>query len=104
MSKSDVFVRVPRDAARFLPAAIASGPAARINGARTNEADRQMAVGVVCVASPTVPIVALTLVLGDRQTTLTLDPSDMDALCHLLADATLWQNSQLRQRAGQAVH
>jgi hypothetical protein len=87
-----------------LPARIAASTAPAVPGAPVDEHGQQMAVGVARVAAPGDPTVAVTLVFGRVQIALSLDAAEADKFCHALADAVLWQNDQLRQKAGQVVH
>lgn len=89
---------------RFIGAGVAEGPAAQIGGAPTNAMGEQCAVGVTNAQVNGTPLIFVTFVLGERQFTATLDAAQADKFCHLLADQVLWQNDQLRQKSGQAVH
>ncbi len=104
MTHETFLVDVPRSNIEFHAARVASSRSPVLPSAPLDDVGRQMALGVARVIHQGEPVVALTLVLGDTQTTLTLDASETNQLCHLLADAVLWQNEQLRLKAGHAVH
>lgn len=104
MSTQTQLVVVPPHAISFHGARVAEAPAPILTEAPTDDVGRQMAVGVARMVHDGQALVAITLVLGTSQTTLTLGPAETNQLCHQLADAVLWQNEQLRLTAGQAVH
>ena len=103
MSTKPMIAGIGAEAIRFLPAQVAQGPAGKLLHAPHDEGGRQMAVGIARVALPGEPLVCVTLVLGDAQFSLTLTPPDLDRFAHVLADAALWQNEELRRKAGHTV-
>ncbi|WJY18697.1 hypothetical protein QQS45_00130 [Alteriqipengyuania flavescens] len=102
--KDSELIAVRAENVKALPARLCDSFAPPLDTAPLHPDGRQMAVLVARIDAPAGPIVALSFVLGDRQTTLTLNCGELDSFCHALADATLWQNEKLRQKAGGAVH
>lgn len=83
---------------------ICEGPADDLGFGCKNEKGEQMAAGIAQHEIAGQPVIVVTLILGGKQVTATLDATQSDRFAHRLADAVLWQNDQLRQKAGQAVH
>ena len=64
----------------------------------------QMAVGIGQMEHEGKPVLVVTCIVGEQQMSFTLDPSEADAFCNVLADGVLWQNQRLRERGELAVH
>lgn len=104
MSDFDGLAVVDRTAIRMMGFGTAISKAPEINAPPRDDEGRQMAAYVARVSQTSEPMVVVGIVLGDQQLTVSLLPDQADQFCHALADAVLWQNDQLRQKAGQAVH
>ena len=96
--------RVGRDDIRAFGARVAGSAAQTMPGAPTDENGDQMAGFVSRVNYGGEPLIVVGLVHGREQKTLTLSPAEADDFCRDLADAVLWQNEELRRKAGQRVH
>ena len=83
---------------------IATSAADVIPGAKVDESGDQMAAFISRVPLDGEPLIVIGLVHGGEQKTLALTPAQADLFCGALADAVLWQNEELRQKAGQRVH
>lgn len=104
MSNFDGLAVVDRTSIKMMGFGTAVSKAPEISTPPLDDEGRQMAAYVARVAETSEPMVVVGIVLGDQQMTVTLLPDQADQFCHALADAVLWQNDQLRQKAGQAVH
>lgn len=104
MSDFERLAEIARDAICMMGFGTATSAAPEIISPPRDDEGRQMATYVARVETPAEPLVVVGIVLGKVQFTVTLPPSEADTFCHALADAVLWQNDQLRQKAGQAVH
>lgn len=90
-SRSPQRVPVSPQDVRFISANVSHGP----TGGELETADGQevtKAAGVARLVAHGLPLIVVTLVDGDVQTTLTMDVAGSDAFCHMLADAVQWQN------------
>ena len=83
---------------------VCEGPAQHVGGLPVNEKGEQLGIGTSRVTVDGVPVIVVSVILGDRQITAALDPSQADRFCHQLADGVLWQNGQMREAGGKAVH
>ena len=85
-------------AIHFMAASICSGPAQPIRDTEGNIV--RSAAGIATKYVGGTPLISLSLVENDRQTTMALDPDTLDKFCDMLADAVRWQNAALTPATG----
>lgn len=85
-------------AIQFMAASICSGPAQPIRDTEGNIV--RSAAGIATKFVGGTPLIILSLVENDRQTTMALDPDALDKFCDMLADAVRWQNAALTPATG----
>ena len=85
-------------AIHFMAASICSGPAQPIRDTEGNIV--RSAAGIATKYVGGTPLIILSLVENEGQTTMALDPDALDQFCDMLADAVRWQNAALTPATG----
>lgn len=85
-------------AIHFMAASICSGPAQPLQDTEGNVV--RSAAGIATKFVGGTPLIILSLVENERQTTMALDPDALDKFCDMLAEAVRWQNAALAPASG----